>query len=96
MKTCFVFFEFQGVSEELSSVETIPSPLHVQQRRSSFQKNLVVWKHNRIKREEKDNTGFQKNLVVWKHCSGYSFQTAYIKVSEELSSVETSIKRMWS
>ena len=34
---------------------------------------------------------FQKNLVVWKHCSWNSFQATHIKVSEELSSVETYI-----
>ena len=57
-----------------------------------FQKNLVVWKHDGI---WFCNTtlliSFQKNLVVWKQKSrlrDWSFKDI---VSEELSSVETTL-----
>jgi len=54
------------VSEELSSVETqyflylfsTPVPL--------FQKNLVVWKQDKIEELYAVKCRFQKNLVVWK------------------------------
>ena len=49
------------VSEELSSVET-KLLLQFSWKDKEFQKNLVVWKHDRIKREGKDNTEVSEEL----------------------------------
>ena len=56
-----------------------------------FQKNLVVWKREFEGAMYDGYQRFQKNLVVWKlHCFEKSL-FPLIPVSEELSSVETSL-----
>ena len=80
------------VSEELSSVETITYNF-ISLGFYEFQKNLVVWKPRCLKAFQAIETVFQKNLVVWKHPKTFEFlRKEDIRVSEELSSVETLIR----
>ena len=84
------FFAFSSsVSEELSSVETLWIPTSLAKLPLVFQKNLVVWKRIYYYPYPRFCNRFQKNLVVWKlMCCTFSMYI-FIKVSEELSSVET-------
>ena len=54
-----------------------------------FQKNLVVWKHDMRGLIEVCEDQFQKNLVVWKRVITLEATDVIERVSEELSSVET-------
>ena len=58
-------------------------------REDLFQKNLVVWKLRPWNWGRTTPHMFQKNLVVWKHEMMRETRELLMRVSEELSSVET-------